>query len=122
MLGRPLPGRAEGDRVRIGLARGHHVLHGLVRLVRPHQQHVRNAAQQDDRREILGRVVVDARQQRRVDRMGGDRAQQQGIAVRLGARHGVGAQHATRAALVFHQHGLAQADAQFLRDQPAQDV
>ncbi|KAG1066201.1 hypothetical protein G6F40_017785 [Rhizopus arrhizus] len=45
----------------------------------------------------------------------------QGVAVGLRARHGVGAQHATRAALVFHQHGLAQADAQFLRDQPAQD-
>ncbi|MNV56233.1 hypothetical protein D3C71_1485050 [compost metagenome] len=122
MLRRALARRPKSDGVRVGLGRRHHVLHRLVGLVRAHQQHVRDAAQQDHRRKVAGGVVVDAGQQRRVDRVRGNGAQQQRVAVRLGARHCVGAQHAARPTLVFHQHGLAQAGAQFLRDHPAQDV
>ncbi|MNT67685.1 hypothetical protein D3C72_2058500 [compost metagenome] len=54
--------------------------------------------------------------------MRGDRAQQQGVAIGLGPRHGIRAQHAARAALVLDHHGLAERRAQFLRDQAAQDV
>ncbi|MNV61596.1 hypothetical protein D3C71_1541090 [compost metagenome] len=85
-------------------------------------QHVRHRGQQRDGREVLDRVVRNARIQRRVDAMRAGGGQQQRVAVRRGRGHLLGGDGAVGAALVLDDDALAQRLARFRRDRARQDV
>ncbi|MNN56675.1 hypothetical protein D3C81_1716210 [compost metagenome] len=100
----------------LGLRLGNDVRHaGGARALGVGDQHVGHHGQQRDRGEVLDGVVVQVLVQRGVDRhaIGHD---QDGVAVRLGARHAGRADVAARARAVLHDegcvellaHGLAQ--------------
>ncbi|MNV41088.1 hypothetical protein D3C71_1327150 [compost metagenome] len=87
-----------------------------------HFQDVRDFGHEGDRREVLRRVEAQPRIQVRVGGIGGTGGHQQRIAVGLFAHEGGRADVAARAGLVVHDHGLAQAFGQALREQPPQRV
>ncbi|KAG1538957.1 hypothetical protein G6F50_014583 [Rhizopus delemar] len=108
--------------VRIGAHVRHEVGQRLRGELRIHAQDVGTGDQVADGREILHRVVRQVGEQVRRGAMRADGGQAHGVAVRLGARHLRGADVAARPRAVLHHDALADDGAQFLRDQPAQDV
>ncbi len=77
---------------------------------------------QRDRREVLRRVVGHRLVEARIDRMRGQRAHQDRVAVGRRLRDHVGADVAAGAGLVLHNHRLAPHLGELLRDEAAGDV
>ena len=113
--------RAEVERAGLGFREGDELLQVLRRQRRLRDHHVRHRRDQAHRREVLHRVVVDLRVQRRAD---GERRRDQhdGVAVGRRPRRRLGADVAAGAAAVLGHHRLAEARRQPLGDQPAEDV
>ena len=88
----------------------------------PHHQDVRHDGDPGNRRKILHRVVRPALDQALIDDMGLAGAEDQRVAVGLGARHRVGADDARRAGAVFDHDRLPQFGCRLLRDQAGHDV
>jgi hypothetical protein len=90
------------------LCGGDQVGHRLDRRSRRHFEHDGRGAQQADRREVLARIEGHRLVDVRVQRVGRDRAETDGVAVRRGLGHRVHADVAARAAAVVDQYRLAQ--------------
>ncbi len=92
------------------------------RLRRVHDEDVRHAGDERDRREVLDRVVGHLRIQRRIDRLRADRSHQQRVAVgrRLGDE--IGAQVAAGAGLVLDDEALAEGLGELGRERAGEDV
>ena len=84
-------------------------------------EHQRCHAKLADRREVGDRVVGEAPQHHRRLHMGGD-GEQHGVAVRGGARHGLGADQPARSAAVVDHDGLAKIGRHRLRHHARPDV
>jgi hypothetical protein len=69
------------------------------------------------RAQVLGRIDAHIVEQRQVGRLGAVGSVQHRVAVRLGVRHRLGADHAAGAGPVLHHHRLAQDIGQLARQQ-----
>ena len=87
-----------------------------------HHQDVRQPRDQADRLEILHGVVGQLGIEERIDRVGRDRSDQEGVAVRRGLRDRAGAEIAARARAVLHDERLAEILLHVLREQPPEQV
>ncbi|MNV72813.1 hypothetical protein D3C71_1659280 [compost metagenome] len=94
----------------------------LVRGIGRHHQHEVGAHHFGDRREIAGRVVIQVAVGGRRNADGTDLAQEQGLAVRRTARHGLRGDLPARAHLVFHHHAFTQQRPHVLRQRARHDV
>jgi hypothetical protein len=109
---------AEIELAGIGLGIGNQLLHGLRREIRRHHQHLVAFGDLGDRREMLGGVVVAEPVDRRPDHQRAGIAEQERIAVGLGASDRLAAERAAGAAAVLDDHGLAENRSEPLRHQP----
>jgi hypothetical protein len=78
-------GGAERQSVRLGLERGNDLVHRLVLAVVGHHQHVADRADQVDGHEVLHRVIAQLLVEERIDRVRGDGAAHDRVAVGVGA-------------------------------------
>ena len=99
--------RAVAQLARIGLDVGDQLLRRVRRHRRMHDQDVRRGGDEDDRHEILGRVVGQLGSQMRQDRLRAVEAHVERIAVGRGFRGRVGADQAAAAGAVLDHHRLA---------------
>ena len=122
MRARAVAHRAEGQAPGLAFA----IATTSPRLVRreilSHHQHMRHRGDAGDRREILHRIERPALDQALVGGMGLVGAEDQRVAVRLGARHRAGADDARRAGAVLDHDRLLEVGRRLLRDQPRQRV
>ncbi|CUI28541.1 Uncharacterised protein [Achromobacter ruhlandii] len=119
---RARPGRTHVAAIALRLDVGDQLGHGRGLHVGTDHQHVGHGGQQRDRREILDRVIRDARIQRRVDAVRAGGRQQQRIAVGRGRCHLLGGDGAVGAALVVDHDGLPQRLRRLGRHRAGQDV
>lgn len=91
------------------LGQRHQLGHAVRGQRRVGDQHQRRTADHADRLEAPQRLVRQLRLQRRVDREGGVRADQQRVAVGLRLGHGARADHRAGPGLVVHDDGLPEA-------------
>jgi hypothetical protein len=75
--------RREGELTRLRLGERNHIRHRLRRHGGVHRHDQRQLRQQDDRQEVLCRIVRQAGVEMRADAVRGDRVQQQRVAVRI---------------------------------------
>jgi P-type Cu+ transporter len=96
-----------------------HVLHGCDGVDGQRQRHIGDGGH---RREVALHVVGQLGVEHRVGHKGGVVREQQGVAVRCGLGHHLGANAGVGARAVFHHHGLAQQLAHALGHAPPDDV
>ena len=107
-------------RVRLGI--GDEFLHRLRRHRRPHHEHVRQQRYRGYRSEHFQRLEIELGIKRGRDRKRSGRPEQQRVAVRLGARRGLGTERGARAGPVLDDHLLSEPAGQLVRDQASHRV
>jgi len=123
VIQRPVARR--GVLVRIGLGLGHRdqLTHRLCRKTRMHQQHIGHRADQTNGPEVLDGIKASVLVQSRVDRLRAADRHQERVAIlgRFGDR--LRAYVSARAGTIFHHDtDAAEHLAEFLADEPADDV
>ena len=118
----PLPDDANDSLPGLALAKSIDLLHRFHRMLGVDRHHQRQVGDEDDRREILHRVVRQAGVEVRADAVGGDGIQQQRVAV--GRRLGdvVRRDGAAGAAAVADDDRLAQRIGQLAADQAGDEI
>ena len=109
MVGGAVAGRTVGDLAGPRAGIFDQVLHRPDRQRRIDDQHLRNCAEFNDRREVLDRIVGQLRIDARIDGMGRHGSEHDGVAIGCGARHIFGADAAAGAGSVVDDHPLADA-------------
>ncbi|MNQ75376.1 hypothetical protein D3C85_901710 [compost metagenome] len=122
MIRRPRARRRHVQLARILLGQRQQLRQILGRQLRPHLQHQRRIRHRTDRRKVpVPLVRITLKNQRRKQQRA-IRSHEQGVAVRVRARHLLAGNHAARARLVLHDERLPQRRLQTWRDQARRHV
>ena len=115
-------GRGEGVFARVALGQRDQFGGGPGGQAIAHREDVRRVGDQADQREIASEVIGQAFHDHLIDRHRAGGAEQNGMAVRIGARHRLSTDGASGTVAVDDDDGLAKQGGKMLRIEPADDV